>query len=253
MHPINAKYLKLIISPNLPPGRQAIGGTPSFCVMFCCLLLTLYSTNSRAADNQHTAYPDYGIDFALELSRLEMDLEANNITYPANQKRISVHVFDTTNTNVTYGFLAGSSYLSLDNDPATTGLQPDGFHFGLAIRTDVFEDPRLRLEGQYLYQELQDKTSTDTVTMDWYEWQINSSIRFGLSPRWGIILGGGYSNVDADRRVSGSSPQTLHLSLDTAAQGTLEFEMLFPGEGRASLTIVRGNQDGIKLNFARRF
>lgn len=227
-------------------GRNYRHFTIALCLAFCPSL-------AHALDEHAMRYPDYDLDFALELSRQALELSAADQDYTIRQSRLGLVLFDISDPVVNYGFIAGYTALDIEDDAVTAGVQPDGYHFGLTLRTQVFEQPRARLQAHYLFQEVSDATDTDSITLSWHEWQVSASLRFALTPRSGVILGGGYSDVEADRRSSGATDDTLHLKAKTHGHGYLQLEMLFPENGRASLSITRGAQQGLVMNFSRDF
>lgn len=222
--------------------------TSLWTLLLSALLMLLTSTRFALAESTTS-----GLDFSLQLSRIDLRLEAAGITYPVDLKRINVLMFEESPTNIDLGLMLGNSYLSLEQDGPSAGLSLNGFHLGLIGRRAFGNNPRFNLQGHILYQKLQDVTPSTTVTLDWFEWQLASSLRLALNRDWGLILGAGYTGIDADRRVSGSINQTLGMSLKKPLHGELGIEMLSAGGGRVRLTGYGGGQQGLSLDFARRF
>jgi len=202
---------------------------------------------------QDSRYTEYGVDFALDISHLKMDLESDGQPRHTTLNRFGISLYDAQASNLTYGMLAGSSYLDMDDEPAIAGEPFSGYYFGLALRADLIEQPRLRLGGYYLFQQTDASSDTGSANLDWYEWQLYSSLRVSLGPSLGVVMTGAFTGVDADLHIRGDTPASQNLSLKGETQGQIGLEMLFPGEGRASISLVGGNQSGIRFEFGRVF
>lgn len=197
--------------------------------------------------------PPDTLDFALNISRQELDLHKGNTLYPVDISQIGVTVFNLSNPNVHYGFIAGYSYLGLENDSPSAGLSLNGSHLGLALRLESSFYPRIRAQGQYLFQQLGATDSGNTITLDWYEWQLESSVRFALVDAIGLSLGVSYTDTDATRRLRGAANSTLSMTLEDNVTAWMELDKATIPSGYVSLTLYRGAHDGLMFSFARLF
>ena len=232
----------------------------SSILVLATVFLMDYST--AMAEARYSSYASTPIDFIFSLSNADLDLSTPNTEYPVSLEKISVSVFNTLDPQLQLGFLAGQSYLSLSNDAATAGMHLSGYHVGLAIRgcfgghnsgNYSSSNPQVKLQVTYLYQETKDTLEAQSATLSWHELTADASVKLNISQRFGIILGGSYSDLDAQRRATGDINETVKLNLDPGTQSRLALELRTPPNGRVSLVFRRGAYDGITLNFARQF
>jgi hypothetical protein len=193
------------------------------------------------------------LDFSLDLWRARSTLVNGGSAYPADLTGISVTLLEPVSPGLEMGLILGEGFLSLDNDAPSAGLSLSGLQLGLLARQGYGDNPQLQWQAQLLFQRLRDSTPSSEVTVDWYQWRFQPRLRYGLGPRWGLILSAAYSGVNVERRVTGSLNHSLNLDLQDPLHGELEAEILTAGDGRVGLALVGGGQKGLRLSFARRF
>lgn len=226
--------------------------------IFCCrqlafiFFLSLLSGNALAEPSnfQRKNYPD---DFSLSFSFVDTDLSADSVIYPINQRRISVSLYSSLNPYLAFGLNLGSTYLGLDNDTATSGLNLNGNHIGFTINGVMGINPQLVFRAHYLYQEARDSDTTRSASLTWLEWVTEVSLRVKFGPYWGISVGGGFNDIDVRRRVSGAIKDTLNLKQEENLRGQLTLDLYTEPDGRVSLILNRGAHTGTELVFARDF
>jgi hypothetical protein len=213
------------------------------------------------AEARYAGYASTPIDFIFSLSNTDLTLSTPNTEFPASLEKISISVFNTLDPQLQLGFIAGQSYLSLGNDAATAGMRLSGYHAGLAVRgnyggnsvSNYSSNPQINLQISYLYQETKDTLEARSATLSWHELSADASVKLNIGQRLGIILGGSYSDLKAQRRATGDINETIKLNLAPGVQSRLALELRTPPNGRVSLVFHRGAYEGVTLNFARRF
>lgn len=194
-----------------------------------------------------------GMDFSLQLSQADLRLHYDNVDHDANMERAGIVVFETTDPRLHYGFLAGSSHLTLDGDPLLAGLGLDGYHAGLALRSGVGQNPRLDVQAQYLYQDVKDSNASREVNITWHEWRAEALASISLISPLTAVAGLAYVNVDAQERITGDGARTRNIREDTGMEKRLGLELNVENNGRVGLHIQRGVFDSISLIFARSY
>jgi len=204
-----------------------------------------------------TYYPDFRkpFDFSLLLANSDIDLQTGNKKHHVSLDRVSIEIFTLIEPQIQFGFISGSSNLSLDNDPLSMGKSLNGYHAGLAIRRTLGRNPQIVFHANYIYQEAKNETANQTVTLNWHEWATGSSGKLILGQQLELSLGWAYHDVDAQRRVTGDINQTQRLKLasTTGSQGKLEIAWLDRSDGRVSLAIQRGSYQQVTFRFSRKF
>lgn len=219
--------------------------------ILAALVLILCNAAATAAE------PD-GMDFSLHLSHSDLHLHYDDLAHDTSLERVGIVVFETSDPHLQYGFLAGSSHLTLEGDPLLAGISLDGYHAGLALRGGVGHDLRLDVQAQYLYQDVQDASATRKVIVTWHEWRAEmlAGLRLGSSPLT-VVAGLAYVNLDAQQRISGDGARTRNLHEETGTEKRLGLELTVDGhaqnKGRVGLHIQRGVFDTVSLIFARSF
>jgi hypothetical protein len=209
--------------------------------------LLLFICHSLAAAERES------MDFSLQLSQADVVLRYDGLDHESNVERIGIEVFDTTDPHLHYGFLAGSSRLTVDSDPLLAGLSLDGYHAGLALRGGVGHNPRLDLLTQYLYQDVKDTSADSEVTVTWHEWRAEMLATLRPVSPLTLVAGLAYVNLDAQLRITGDSARTRNMREETGTEKRLGLELSVQNSGRVGLHIQRGVFDSITLIFARAF
>ena len=217
------------------------------------LLLTLI--NGVAQADNYGSYSRYSspFDFSLQLVSTDLALQADGIDMPVSLDRISFEVFTLLEPKVQFGFITGSSYLHIDDDPASAGLSLGGYHLGLVMRSSFGHNPQLGLHAQYLYQEAKDETDTQSVVLSWHEWAAGLSGRVLLGQQLELSAGLTLADVDARRRARGDINETKTLKLGSTTQRNLGIAWLTTDGGRVSLMLQRGDYKQVIFGFSRRF
>jgi len=217
--------------------------------LLACAVLPIFTTIAEAA-----YYPDFRkpFDFSLLLTNNKLDLQTGSNEYDVSLDRISIEIFTLIEPQTQFGFISGSSYLSLDNDPVSAGKSLNGYHAGLAIRSFLGHNPQIGFHANYIYQETKNETVGQTVTLDWHEWAAGVFGKVPLGQQWELSVGWTYHDVDVRHRATGNTNQTQNLKL-AGSQGRLEAAWLDHSDGRVSLAIQRGSYQQIEIRFLRKF
>lgn len=210
------------------------------------------------ADVTHAAYPsyehyDYPIDFALTLSNSDIDLRDGDMHYIVDLNRINISVFTLEERNIQFGFNAGSSYLSLDNDPVLTGIHLSGYHAGFSVKGQNGKNPQLGFRTDYRYQETQDETEAQLATLSWHEWSMAITGKILFGQRLALTLGGAISEINARRSVRGDTNDAINMRLDSAAHAQAELAWLTGTGGQVSIALQKGAHEYFAFKFSQTF
>jgi len=221
--------------------------------IFIILALSFSPVSTRIV--QAAYYPDFQtpFDFSLSLSNSDIDLQADNNLLRVSLDRISIVVFTEIEPHIQFGFITGSSNLSLDNDPATAGMSLNGYHAGLAMRSSLGHNPQINFHANYLYQETRNETTTQTTTLSWHEWSASISGKIILGRQLELSAGWAHYDIDARRRATGDVNETQNLNLQSGSQGQLGIAWLVHSGGRVGLALQRGSYQQIEFRFSQKF
>ena len=215
-------------------------------------LVIIFASNNALADPAFKRM-EYPTNFSLSFSYANLDLEENNTTFKVNQRRISASILNPVNPYIDIGLILGSSYLGLDNDPLTTGIDLNGNHIGFLIMGDVGTNTLLKYRAYYLYQDAKGSNTLRSATLTWIEWLTEASVNIGIGSSWALNLGAGLLGIEARRRVKGDINNTLTLQHHADFQGRFSVDIYTDPGGEISINIVRRAQNGASLSFSRDF
>lgn len=216
--------------------------------------LLLASAFAQAAD-----YPDFTepFNFSLLLSNSRVDLQTGNNNQHVSLDRVSIAVLTLIEPQVQFGFIGGSSNLSIDNDPAAAGMNLSGYHAGLLMRSTLhnilISNLKIVFDANYIYQETKDETVNQMATLRWHEWATSISAKITLGQQLELGVGWEYNEVDAQRRSTGNINETQSLKLRSSSQGKLEATWLASNGGHVDLTVQRGSYQQIEFRFSQNF
>lgn len=207
-------------------------------------------------------------ELTLSLNNSDIELQGENRTILASMDRVGILVFAEAAPNLQFGFLVGSSYLSLDNDPVTAGQSLSGYYAGLALRSAFGTNPQIGFHANYIYQETDDETTapvttqpTDpptsaviqTYTLRWDEWAAGVSGKILLGQQVVLSAGWTYLDVDAQRRASGNINSTQRMELKSTSQGQVGITWLVSSGGQVGLMLQRGSYEQVTFTFSQKF
>lgn len=200
-------------------------------------------------------YPSFNnpIDFSLSLSNSDLELHTQNLPYPISMDRISVSIYSNEDPRVQFGFITGSSYLSIDNDPVATGINLNGYHAGLAMRSELGNNPQIGLHAQYLYQETKNDAATQSINLIWHEWAAGVTGTILLGQQLELMAGWTHHEIEARRRATGSITNSQTMKLKAGDQGVLAMGWRVSAGGRIGVSIEEGSYRRVEFNFARSF
>jgi hypothetical protein len=228
------KYLRILLAPSL----------------------FFIATSLVPTSNAQAAYvPDFQtpFDFSLLFSNSDIDLQASDSKHLVSLDRISITVFSIIEPQLEFGFITGSSNLSLDNDAASAGMSLNGYHAGLAMRRYLGRNPQIGFHAHYLYQETKNETATQSATLSWHEWAAGISGVIILGSQLELNAGWAHHDIDARRRATGIINETQSLQLESGSQAQLGIAWLVHGGGRVGLSLQRGSYQQIEFRFSQKF
>jgi len=194
------------------------------------------------------------LDFALHLTHLKTSLHAPGRDDTATVNQIAMSFFDTRLPAVQPGLYLGYVWIDLAEGPAAA-LAPEGYLIGFAVRGPLLHRPRFELTatGSYLYQRAEDSNDTRSVTLEWFQPQLDLDALWRIAPSFGVRLGATYGRADVDQRSSGVLNQGVTLSSDAVFGGRAGVELDLGGDGQIGFMLHQAVGEGVELYFQRQF
>jgi hypothetical protein len=152
-----------------------------------------------------------------------------------------------------YGFIMGSSRVTVSDDPNLAGISLDGYHLGLALHSHFGRNPQLALKARYLYQEVSNRDDNQKDLLSWHEWEAGGQV--SLRPISSLVMSAGVAQtgIDATQRLRGNTSLTQSIKTAGGSQYFAGLTLLVDNGGRVSLYLQRGIRRGFELSFARGF
>ena len=218
---------------------------PYFFIVIFSINIAFADTHSRMADNP--------ANFSLSFLYSNVDLKTNNTIINVNQRRISASIFNTINPYLDIGLVLGSSYLGIDNDSLTEGIDLNGNHIGFLVQGAVGNNTQVGYRAYYLYQDAKGTNTLRSATITWVEWLTEASLRLNIGSSWTLNLGGGLLGIEARRHVNGDINDSQTLKNNADFQGHLSISLHTRPDGKITMNIFRGAQSGSMLTFSRNY
>lgn len=220
----------------------------------CSLLLAgaLIALSSTRVEAEPLAKP---LDFALHFSRLKTELHAGQQRVDTVVKQAGISSFDNSDPALQPGLLLGYAWADIANQSLAAGLTPEGYYIGPALRSTMIAGRHfiLTFTASYLYQWIRDSSAGQTVTLQWYQPQMDLDAAWRITRHISILIGGQYGRVDVDEQLTGNTNQTLTLDKSSTLGGRAGLELDLGGEGQAGFLIHQAIGDGVELYFQRQF
>lgn len=214
------------------------------------VLSTLLAASARGAARA----ADHPLDFALHLARVKTDVHAPGRNDTATVKQIGISSFDRHLPAAQPGLLLGYAWIDFGRGPSA-GLAPEGFYIGPAVRSEWLRTTGLTLTAtaSYLYQRVRDSDRMQSVTIEWYQPQVDLDLLGRLTSTLGLRLGATYGRVDVDDKAAGAVSGSVSLAGDAVVGGRAGLELDLGSDGQMGFMLHRAIGDGVELYFQRQF
>jgi opacity protein-like surface antigen len=200
--------------------------------LWCWLLIA--PAVARAASPVAPVEPQRALDFSLYFGRATAPFTyRDGRTYDTTSRSIGVAWRERIGPRLLLGAHGGYAHVSQTGNPATAGLELDGYHAGISL-DGIFAESRravLYYVLDYTYQKADDKNDSGTVTLEWSEARALLGASVALGHRVRLYGGGGYGYLDGEERASGMNTHTTDFSRPGRALGLLGLDLSVDAEG----------------------
>lgn len=217
------------------------------------LLLAFVSTTATAASDD--LYADRPLDFRVSLGHHTLTLDYGGSTVGTAVDRIGLLWRERFSERLQLGLVGGYSFLTQTDNPATAGLQLNGYHAGFLFDLDLwtFRRTSVSLRGAWLYQKVDHDDGTQQVSISWRE----PSLQLGAAALVGdgVRVFGGlrYGTIDGEQRLSGTLNETRALKQTGRAGGFAGLELELEENGYVGVAAASGFDRSVSLYFGRLF
>ena len=155
---------------------------------------------------------------------------------------------------VQLGLRVGYTFLSQTGNPATQGLNLDGYHAGISLAFDIarYRQGRLFFSADYIYQIVRHEGTTQTVEMAWHDPRVNVGLYHGLGRQVFALLGVSYGRTRGQERLNNGVITTRDFSGDDAGV-ILGLDIVDNNKGTVGFVVRTGLDRGGSIYFKRIF
>ncbi len=218
-------------------------------------LLLVWPTLVAMADPLTPEDTNNSLDFSLHFTNAEAPFDYGGQSYDTTSRRIGVSWREKTSEHVTLGMYGGYAYVTQMNNPATAGLQLDGYHVGFSLQGILLGGQRASLiySVTYTYQKVDHKSDTQTVVIDWSESQAQLGTIIALTKKLRLYGGGSYGYIKGQERANGTITHTTDISRDARAGGFLGIDWNVDPDGYIGVEASAGLTRGGEIYFKRSY
>lgn len=194
-------------------------------------------------------------DFSLRFASAAAPFDYGAQTYNTTIRWIDVSWREKTSEHVTLGMYGGYSYLTQTNNPATAGIQLDGYHVGFSLHGILLSGHRASLfySAAYTYQKVDHTSDAQTVVIDWSEPQAQLGTIITLTKRLRLVGGGSYGYIGGQERASGTITHTTDIKRHSRAGGFLGLDWNVDPDGYVGVEASAGLTRGGEIYFKRSY
>ena len=193
------------------------------------------------------------LDFGLRFASHRNSLDYDGISRDTTVKWISAGWREPFGP-VQLGLRLGYTFLTQTGNPATQGLELDGYHAGISLALDIarYRQGRIFFSADYVYQEVKHEGATQTVEMSWHDPRVNVGLHHGLGRQVFLLVGGSYGRTSGTERVENSAITTRHFSRNDGG-AFLGLDITDNNRGTVGFVMRTGLDRGGSIYFKRLF
>lgn len=198
--------------------------------------------------------PPY-VDVALYFSRQDVQLNYGQQDIHTTVKQLGIVSFDISQETLQPGLAVGYASITDGDQAITAGMVLEGFYITPILRSVLLKSPRFSasLDASYLYQQVKDSNSDNSVTLEWQQPQLALDVKYRFSRQISLLLGGQYGRIDVDEQVTGGVNQTLTLKTGATLGYRAGLEIDLGDRGQIGMLLNRFSGDGLSLYFRQQF
>jgi hypothetical protein len=195
-----------------------------------------------------------GAAFSLDLERNVSDWSVGATVVESRISQYRVSYYEQLNQHLMAGMHLAYLQLTQRGNAITSGMELSGESFGLSFQQTVFTNANMRLliQGEYGYQDVDDKSDLQNITIDWHEFQLALSAIYRFESLE-FFAGGRYVAIDGDEVSSGGINQTLAIESDDDYGAFVGVNYWVDSTGSIGIHIERGARKIFNLEFMRHY
>jgi hypothetical protein len=219
------------------------------------LLLMALPTLTLAAGPLIPADEDKTVDFSLRFASAKAPFDYGAQDYDTTSRWIGLSWREKAGDRLTLGLYGGYAYVTQANNPATAGIELDGFHAGFSLHGIIYSGRRTSLfyAAYYTYQKVDHKGDAQTVVMDWTEPRAQLGAIVAVTRDVRLYGGGSYGSIDGEERISGAINRTTDFSRSARAGGFLGLDLNVDTDGYVGVEATSGLTRGGQIYFKRSY
>jgi len=211
---------------------------------------------AQAATPLMTDEPDRTMDFSLYFTRSKAPFDySDGHTYDTTSRWIGLEFREKVAPSLMLGMHGGYTFVTQTANPLTSGMELNGYHFGLSLYGAFFESGRASLyyAFDYTYQQVENSNDSQSVTIEWSEPTAQLGASIMLSSQLRLYGGGGYGRINGEERASGDVSHTTDFSRSARALGFLGLDLNLGPNGYIGVEAGTGLTQSAEIYFKRSY
>lgn len=219
------------------------------------LLPFLLIAVTAGAEERFYPYTDRPLDFSVRFSQHDLDLDYGSARIDTSVDRIGIGWRERYGDRLQLGLIAGWTDLTQTNNPVSAGRELEGYHAGVSLDFDLlrFERVTVFVQGAFLYQRVDDDTSTQRIVIAWREPSAQLGAAANLGGGLSVYGGVRYGRIDGEQRSSGTLNETREIEESERGGAVAGLELRVEGDGYIGFSAASGTDQTFALYFGRRF
>jgi hypothetical protein len=202
------------------------------------------------------AADDLQLDFAVHFAKSKTTFDyANGASADTTIQQIRVSWYERFAPGLEIGMFGGSTYLTQTNNTVTAGLEPDGYHAGIGLRSVLWEAAPLQLiaRATYTYQRVQHEDANQSVTLSWHQPELYLGASVAATNRLRVYGGATWGAIDGQERVTGAAARTTDFDRNQSGGGFFGLELIVERDGYIGVETHAGATRGGEIYFKKSF
>lgn len=224
--------------------------------LICWIAALAMPTCAIAAGLPPVAGDEKSLDFALQFAKTKTVVASTHgVSADTTIQWIGITWYERFTPRFELGLYGGHAFLTQTGNPATAGLEPNGYYAGIGVRGVLWEPSALQLyaHATYTYQRVEHSADGQSLALTWDEPRVQFGIAF--APIGGLRVYGGamWGAVDGQERVTGSSARTTDFERHDRTGGFLGLDLAVERDGYIGIEARSGIEHGGEIYFKKRY
>lgn len=224
--------------------------------LICGIAALVMPIPALAAGPPPAAQDEKSLDFALQFAKAEQKFAyTDGTSADTTTQWIGITWYERLAPRFELGIYGGHTFLTQTGNPATAGLEPDGYYAGIGARGVLLDISALQLfaHATYTYQRVEHNGSDRSVTLAWDEPRVQLGAVLAPIGQLRVYGGAMWGTIDGRERVTGLTARTTDFKRHDRTGGFLGLDLAVDRDGYVGVEARSGIERGGDIYFKKRY